>query len=392
METEKEVTAETVIQQILEKKPEVGKEQILVRLSVARNMTGGLIADVSLLRMIAAELGVEVANEDGAFTHKLSIGHLVAGLNNATITGRVVAVYPVKTFEGAKPGKFASVSIVDNDGLVRVILWNEKADLVESGEIKVGQIVKFSHGYTKADKFGVTELHLGDRSQVDPKPDGVNSEDYPSISKFVTKIKQITFEQKSLQMEGKVKEIYGSSTFMRADQSPGKVLRLKVADETGEVIVVFWNEKAEEIESKVKRNANIEIVNAKVKAGQNGEIEVHVDFSTFVNLSTVEKCTVKIANLTEDLGDVCVEGEVATLPVCREVKTQKGEMIKITGFDLRDDSGSIRVNAWREHAETTSKLMMGEKILLENVYAKIGYNGRLELSTRSATAINHVLD
>ena len=392
MATENEVAAETVIQQILNKKPEIGREQILVRLSVARNMTGGLIADASLLRMIAAEVGVDVANEDGAFTHKLSIGHLVAGLNNATVTGRVVAVYPVKTFEGAKPGKFASVTIVDNAGQVRVILWNEKADLVESGELKVGQIVKFSHGYTKADKFGATELHLGDRSQVDLKPEGVVSEDYPSISKFATKIKQITLEQKSLQLEGKVKEIYGSSTFMRSDQSPGKVLRLKVADETGEVIVVFWNEKAEEIESKVKRNANIEIVNAKVKPSQTGEVEVHVDFSTFVNLSTPEKCNVKIANLTEDLGDVCVEGEVATLPVCREVKTQKGEMIKVTGFDLRDDSGSIRVNAWREHAETTSKLMMGEKIMLENVYAKIGYNGRLELSTRSATAINHVLD
>jgi hypothetical protein len=90
------MSMETIIQQILEKKPDIGREQLLLRLSVARNMTGGLIADVSLLRMIAAELGVEVANEDGTFSHRLSLGHLVAGLNNATVTGRVVAVYPVK--------------------------------------------------------------------------------------------------------------------------------------------------------------------------------------------------------------------------------------------------------------------------------------------------------
>jgi replication factor A1 len=391
MATEKEVTPETVIQQILLKKPEVGKEQLLVRLSVARNMTGGLIADASLLRMIAAELGVEIANEEGVFSPKLSIGHLVAGLNNATVTGRVVAVYPVKTFEGAKPGKFASVTIVDKDGLVRVIMWNEKADLVESGELKVGQIVKFAHGYTKADKFGATELHLGDRSQVDLNPENAKSEDYPSISKFATKIKQLTPEQKSINLEGKVKDVFGSSAFMRGDQTPGKVLRLKVADETGEVTVVFWNEKAEEIESKVKRNAQIEIVNAKLKPSQNGEVEVHVDFSTYVNLSTPDKCLVKIAGLTEDLGDVCVEGEVATLPVCREVRTQKGETVKVTGFELKDDSGSIRVNAWREHAEATAKLLTGEKIVLENVYAKMGYNGRLELSTRGATAISRVL-
>ena len=73
MAAENEMTPETIIQQILEKKPEIGREQLLSRLSVARNMTGGLIADVSLLRMIAAELGVEIANEEGTFTHRLSL-------------------------------------------------------------------------------------------------------------------------------------------------------------------------------------------------------------------------------------------------------------------------------------------------------------------------------
>ena len=315
MAPEKEMTPETVIQQILDKKPEIGREQLLSRLSVARNMTGGLIADASLLRMIAAELCVEVANEDGTFNHRLSLGHLVVGLNNATVTGRVVAAYPVKTFEGVKPGKFASVTIVDNDGFVRVIMWNEKANFVESGELKVGQIVKFSHGYTKADRFGTPELHLGDRSQVELNPQNVNPEDYPSITKFTTKLNQIVQDQKNVNLEGTVKEVLGSSTFTRSDQSDGKVLRLKFADETGEVVAVFWNEKAEEAESKVKKGAKIQIVNARVKPSQNGEVEVHVDSSTYVSVSEVPKRLVKIGSLAEDSGDVCVEGEVASFPL-----------------------------------------------------------------------------
>jgi replication factor A1 len=392
MATQKETDTDAIIQQILEKKPEIIKDQLLTRLSVARNMTGGLIADASLLRMIAAELGVEVANENGAFTHRLSLGHLVAGLNNATVIGRVVAIFPVKTFEGAKSGKLGSVSIADNDGVVRVVLWNEKADVVESGELRIGQIVKFAHGYTKADKFGTPELHVGERSQVELNPQNVNSDDYPSISRFTTKIKQLALEQKGVNLQGKVKEVFGSSTFNRSDQTPGKVLRLKVADETGEVTVVFWNEKAEEVEGKAKRNANLELVNARVKPSQNGEPEVHVDFSTYVDLSTPEKCLVKIAALAEDLGDVCVEGEVASLPVCREIKTKSGETVNVAAFDLKDDSGSIRVNAWREHAEAAAKLFMGEKVMLENVYAKVGYTGKLELSTRGASVLSRVLD
>jgi hypothetical protein len=44
------MTAETIIEQILQKHPELSQEQIRIRLSVARNMTGGLIADESLDR------------------------------------------------------------------------------------------------------------------------------------------------------------------------------------------------------------------------------------------------------------------------------------------------------------------------------------------------------
>ena len=381
-------TFETIIQQILEKHSEINREQILTRLSVARNMTGGLIADDSLLRMIAAEMGLEIPNENGTFKPKLSLGHLVAGLNNATVTGRIVAVYPVKIFEGAKPGKLGSVIIVDNDGVLRVILWNEKANLIEQGELQAGQIVKFAHGYTKADRFGTPELHIGERSQVELNPQNAKPEDYPFISKFTVKINEITMEQKSVNIEAKVKEVYAVSTFTRGDQSTGKVQRVKVGDETGEVVVVFWNEKAEEAIAKLRKGAQIQIVNGKVKSSQQiGEVEVHVDSATYTNVSEMLMKALKIVDLTENSGDVCVEGEVATIPVSKEVKTSKGEMVKLTSFDLKDETGVVRVTAWREQAEPASKLIFGEKVVLENVYAKMGYNGKVELSTRAASTI-----
>ncbi len=392
MATEKETSPEAIIQQILEKKPELGREQLASRLSVARNMTGGLIADASLLRMIAAELGIEIANGNETFSHRLSLGHVVAGLNNATVLGRVVAIYPTKEFEGPKPGKLASVIIADKDGLLRVVLWNDKTNILESGSLKVGQIVKFAHGYTKADKFGTPELHVGEKSQIELAPQNIEQDDYPSISKFSTKIQQLSSDRKGIHLQAKVKEVLGSSAFIRNDQTQGKVLRVRVSDDTGEITTVFWNEKADEIESKVKRNANIEIVNAKTKSGQNGETEIHVDFSTYIDLSSPEKCLIRIANLTEQLGDVCVEGEVATLPVSREVRTQKGEIVKIAVFELKDETGSIKVNAWREHADVAGKLLIGEKLMLNNVYSKKGFNGKLELSTRSASTFSHVLD
>ncbi len=47
------------------------------------------------------------------------------------------------------------------------MLWNDKAELVEKNELKTGQIVCFSHGYTREDRSGKTELHLSVKSEVE---------------------------------------------------------------------------------------------------------------------------------------------------------------------------------------------------------------------------------
>ena len=62
-------------------------------------------------------------------------------------------------------------------------------------------------------------------------------------------------------------------------------MRLTLADETGEISVVVWNGKAEEMEKAVKVNAGLQLVNAKVKENGSGELEVHVNSYTYVEVS-----------------------------------------------------------------------------------------------------------
>ena len=277
------MTAEEIIQQILSKHPEVSRDQILENLETEKNKTGCLIADETLLRLIAARYGVEILQNK--IYRQLSLSHLVPGLNDVTVTGRVVAVYPPRTFEGERPGKFATLLIADKDATLRVILWNEKVDVIESGELKAEQVIRFLHGYTREDRNGKTELHLGTRSQIEVEPKNVNADEYPSIDKFATKIAEITQAHRNIHLTGTVKEVFPASTFTRNDMNTGTVLRLTLADETGEIQVVVWNEKAEELEKTVKVNANLQLVNAKVKAASNGGFEVHVNSYTYVKAS-----------------------------------------------------------------------------------------------------------
>ena len=79
----------------------------------------------------------------------------------------------------------------------------------------------------------------------------------------------------------------------------------------------------------------------------------------------------KIACLAEDQ-IVNVEGIVCAVRENKEVTTSKGETIKLSVFDLKDESGNVRVSAWREHAEAFKDLKIGDKVGLKNVYVKKG--------------------
>jgi ssDNA-binding replication factor A large subunit len=279
------MTAEEIIQQILSKNPEVSRDRILETLQVEKSKTGGLIMEETLLRLIAARYGVEILQDKVHHRLSISITHLVPGLNDVTITGRVLAVYPPKTFEGERPGKLANLLIADKDAVLRVVLWNDQVDLVESGELNAGQIVRFSHGYTREGRKGKAELHLGSKSQIEVEPQNVKSDEYPFIGRFATKISKITSARKTIHLVGTVKTVFPASTFTRQDQSTGTVLRFTLADETGEIPVVAWNEKAEELEKTVEINAGLRLVNARVKEASNGGFEVHVNSHTYVEVS-----------------------------------------------------------------------------------------------------------
>jgi ssDNA-binding replication factor A large subunit len=285
-----ETTIEKVIEQILSKHPEISKDEILERMEKEKHKMGGFISDETLLRLVAAGFDVEVQNNK-VLSPVLSFEDLIPGLNNVTVVGRVVAVFPPKSFNGVRSGKVASLLVIDKDALLRVVFWNDKTSFIESGSIKTGQIVRFSHGYTKEDRSGKVELHIGERCEVEVNPHDADGKDYPTIHKFSTRIREITevSGNKRVNVAGTVDKVFPSTTFERQDLSSGKVMRFVLRDETGEISIVVWNEKVDELERKLAMGVVLQIVDAKVRKSMNGCFEVHVDAGTFVQ--TLEQPT-----------------------------------------------------------------------------------------------------
>jgi len=378
---------EQIIERILAKHPEVSKEEISERLKKEKRRTSGFISEEALLRMIAAELGMETRT-DGFVAPTLSVVDLVPSLSDATVVGRVVAIFPPKAFNGNRSGSFASFLIADENGIARVVMWNARTSLIESGSIKVGQIIRISHGYTKEGREGKVELHVGEKCSVEIDPRDLGSKSFPTISKFTTKINKLhDHGSKKVNMIGTVMRLFPVSAFERQDSSSGKVMRLSLKDETGEISVVAWNEKVDEIQAILKENEGLQIVNAKVKKTMGQELEVHVDSGTFVDAFVRDDEFLNVSCLTEGLAHVNVEGEVVTRPLVREVKTYKQETVRVASFELMDTTGKIWISAWGKHAGIADTLKLGDKVVLKNAYVRKGFGDQLELSTRDAASL-----
>jgi replication factor A1 len=275
--------------------------------------------------------------------------------------------------------------IVDDDSILRVVLWNDKADVIENGELQAGQIVRLMHGYTRDDRYGKVELHLGGKSKIEVNDNPQNS--YPGLEKFASKISEITNTFSNVHLAGMVKEVFNCSSFTKGDGTEGRIMRFTLNDGSAETNIVVWNEKVVELEKLLKPKACVQIVNGKVKEKESGGFEVQIDSTSYVQVLPVSVQFTKIANLKE-CDVVNVEGDVSSVDPIKEVTTGKGEQIKLLNFELKDETGSIRVTVWRDQAEKLSNLKLCDDVTVENAYVKKGYGNRVELSTRTSTTIS----
>jgi len=379
---------ERIISLILSMRPDLSREIISEMLEKARKRAGGLISDDVLLHMIAADLGVKISpsmSSAGSGCRPL-ISCLVSGLNDVTVAGRVLAVFPATSFERTR---FSSLLIADGSGILRVIFWNDKAALVDSGTIRVGQIVRLVHGYTKEGLFGRVELHISDKGTVEIDPPDVDARDYPTLLDLSPKIGALdaSFRNKRVNLIGSVKDVLPASSFKRQNSSTGRVMRFILADDTGEIPVIVWNRKVDEAEPILRKGAKICIVNAKVKKALGEGFEAHVDSETYIAPYTAPKIFLRIRELGEGMDGVSVIGKVTVKPILREVKTSRNETVRVTVFEIEDETGRIWVSAWRKNAEIAAKLQLGDTVAIENAYVKKGFGDQPEISTRNATIL-----
>jgi ssDNA-binding replication factor A large subunit len=88
-------------------------------------------------------------------------------------------------------------------------------------------------------------------------------------------------------------------------------------------------------------------------------------------------CKVKISEIKDGDSEIDVEGEITEKTYAREVRSRYGRVLMVADATLKDETGKIVLTLWNEQVK---QVMVGDKIKIENGYAK-SYKNILQLST-----------
>ena len=366
----------------------------------------GYFTDEVVARIVASELGVEVPWWE-PFRPEILIQDLISGLNDVTMTGRVITVYPVQTFtrSNGTEGRVMRLLIADKTGTLTVVLWDDKTSLAEPNKVKRGQIIKVSHGYVREGLDGRLELHVGMRGEIQVSPSSAVDDEYPPVTRFTQKIKEITGKHKEAIVLGAVQSVHPVSEFKRSDGTCGKVRRLQLRDETGQITVVFWNEKVDQL-GEVKKGDYLQLLNTRVKEQLGGRIELHAEKRTQIETLTevpphlkppldLPTQTTKVQELEPNIRDVHILARVVDASEVREFKRPSGDKGQISTLLIKDETGTISLNLWDEKALLSERIHPGDIVLAEGAYTRerfgrvnlnIGRRGTLSLNPELAEA------
>ncbi|GAB7009895.1 single-stranded DNA binding protein [Halorubrum trueperi] len=162
---------------------------------------------------------------------------LSLGASDVDLVGQVLDTDSIRTFDrdDGSEGRVANLTVGDETGRVRVTLWDGKADLAE--EFEAGEVVEVGDGYVR-ERDGDLELHVGDRGTVERVDENV--EYVPET----TDIADLEIGE-TVDIGGGVIETDPVRTFDRDDGSEGQVRNVRIKDETGEIRVALWGDKAD---------------------------------------------------------------------------------------------------------------------------------------------------
>ena len=347
---------------------------------------GGLLSEDGAALIVAADLGINLRVEKPR--EFLSIRDLAVGMGDIWLCARVTCVSAVKVFERESgTGRVANVEVMDHTGSTRVVLWDDLTEFTSN--LDKGDIIEVRGGYVKKGFREGVEIHIS------PRRGGIlkiseTDKNLPECKTGYTNIVDLEEEMADVDVAGRVGQLYGIREFQK-NGGTGKVASLSLVDDTGEIRLCLWNDKAD-IAATLKRGDIVVVESGYTRMGLN-ELEVHSGWRGRIIVNPdIEVCELpeieRVQVIDLEPGQSCnVSGLVGDIGERRSFVKSDGSPGQLASFTLQDESAEIRVVLWNEKADSIDKLVQGIPVSVDNGYTKEGMDG-LEIHVSTLGSVN----
>lgn len=324
--------------------------------------------------------GMLVARDLGASEVLTKIGSIRPEMGNVTFVGKVMSVSEIREFprSDGSLGRVANLMLADETGTVRVALWDETAELVRSGDLKVEQCLKI-RGLAKEGYAG-TEVSLGRSGGIEE----VDLDIKPRAEPY--KISEIKRDMSEVSLRAVVVDPGEAREFVRKDGNKGQVRTVLLGDETGKINLTLWNEQAK---MALAKGESVEVVNGSSRE-RYGTVEIQTGSYTVVRKSSDAVSFSEKMTPVSDLKPgalASIAGFVTGLGEVREFQRDDGKVGRVASIYISDATGRVKVALWGDHVQLLQGLDIGYKAEIIDAMAKSGWNDELELSCGWRTRI-----
>jgi len=286
------------------------------------------------------------------------------------VSGLIGLVSDSRKFSGKRgESERRNIVIEDDTSQIPVVLWGKMAQRITEND--TGKRVYIVGARTRVGITGNIELSLDDGGAIEL------GEKIESAKQFLT-VHELE-EGATVRLQCRVAKIFDEGVLNLTEIGTRRFREVIIYDESGTASLTIW-ERAIDAMPTLAEGDLVEIIGAKVrKAGMAASLSLGTYGSikrieqTRPSLLATQEIPVKLTRIKDietEARNLWIEGVVLSSIRRQEITSRSGETIPKGDFNIADDTGLIRVTAWRDDVQKISGLTQNQPILVKWVDAK----------------------
>ncbi len=287
-----------MIENVLQKKPDISAEDVRELIDEKKRKIGaGYLTDQGALFLVAADLGISFENNQSTQT---SIKDLYIGANDVNLTARIINIYPVRKYtrrDTSEEVQNRTLTIYDKDSSIKLRLWDQHVSFPEDYDVKPGDLIKISHGYTKSGLDNKAIINLGSKGIIEKSSSTTNDDnlEIPSLDAISKTVDEIKEPVDNIIVTGILSSNPRVSRYVNFRNEQGKSLHIPLSNEEGTKTIrsIIWNINEDKIPGIFTQGSKVKLIGVKVKQGNpqysNEEFEIHGDEGTIIQVQQIKR-------------------------------------------------------------------------------------------------------